>query len=343
MFCLDRPRAELARAAEGLDGPFVTALAKAASELGVTVVAGMFEAVPGEDRIHNTVVAVGRGGLLGRYRKLHLYDALGRQGVRHLARGPHGRRRAARARARRGRGGRRDLLRPALSRGVPGPGRPRGHRVRRPRRLVRGTAQRRALGDDVPGTGDREHLLPARGGPAASHLQRAQPRARPDGRRARRPRRDSRASPPPRSRPSGWPQSARVLPVLDQRRYEVRPGPDPRRGTSREALAMAGQLAGKVALVTGSASGIGEATARALDAEGASVVVNSVRSVEAGEELAVAADRAPAMSRRTSASEADARRLVATAVEPLRAPRHPRQQRRHDGEDPPSRPGRGHR
>jgi deaminated glutathione amidase len=77
MFCLDRPRAELARAAEGLDGPFVTALAEAATELGVTAVAGMFEAVPGEDRIHNTVVAVGRGGLLGRYRKLHLYDALG--------------------------------------------------------------------------------------------------------------------------------------------------------------------------------------------------------------------------------------------------------------------------
>jgi ketoreductase RED2 len=76
---------------------------------------------------------------------------------------------------------------------------------------------------------------------------------------------------------------------------------------------MTGQLAGKVALVTGSASGIGEATARALDAAGASVVVNSVRSVEAGEELA---------SQLTSAcyvqadigEEADARRLVASAV-----------------------------
>ncbi|MGD0081863.1 MAG: SDR family oxidoreductase [Acidimicrobiales bacterium] len=49
---------------------------------------------------------------------------------------------------------------------------------------------------------------------------------------------------------------------------------------------MAGRLSGKVALVTGSASGIGAATARALSAEGATVVVNSATSVEAGEALA---------------------------------------------------------
>ena len=77
MYPLDRPAAELARAAETLDGPFVTALAQAASALGVSVIAGMFEKVPGEPRVHNTVAAVGVEGLLGRYRKLHLYDALG--------------------------------------------------------------------------------------------------------------------------------------------------------------------------------------------------------------------------------------------------------------------------
>jgi ketoreductase RED2 len=42
------------------------------------------------------------------------------------------------------------------------------------------------------------------------------------------------------------------------------------------------ELAGKVAIVTGSSSGIGEATAHRLSALGAKVVVNSANSVEAG-------------------------------------------------------------
>ncbi|HEY6479776.1 MAG TPA: glucose 1-dehydrogenase [Streptosporangiaceae bacterium] len=45
-------------------------------------------------------------------------------------------------------------------------------------------------------------------------------------------------------------------------------------------------LAGKVALVTGSSSGIGEATARSLAAAGAAVVINSSNSVEAGKAVA---------------------------------------------------------
>jgi ketoreductase RED2 len=47
-----------------------------------------------------------------------------------------------------------------------------------------------------------------------------------------------------------------------------------------------GVLEGKAAIVTGSASGIGEAIARRYAAEGASVVVNSVHSVEAGQAVA---------------------------------------------------------
>ena len=43
------------------------------------------------------------------------------------------------------------------------------------------------------------------------------------------------------------------------------------------------ELAGKVALITGSSSGIGEQTARRLSALGASVVVNSASSVTAGQ------------------------------------------------------------
>jgi ketoreductase RED2 len=46
------------------------------------------------------------------------------------------------------------------------------------------------------------------------------------------------------------------------------------------------EFAGKVALVTGSSSGIGEAIARRLSALGASVVINSAKSVEAGQRIA---------------------------------------------------------
>jgi predicted amidohydrolase len=69
------PDLDLVPLAEPLDGPFVAALHEVAAETGVTAVAGMFEpsAIPG--KVHNTVVAVGPGGLLGAYRKFHLYDA----------------------------------------------------------------------------------------------------------------------------------------------------------------------------------------------------------------------------------------------------------------------------
>jgi deaminated glutathione amidase len=65
-------------AAEPVDGPFVTALAGAARRHGIAVVAGMFESIPDASQVFNTVVALGPdGGLLGAYRKVHLYDAFG--------------------------------------------------------------------------------------------------------------------------------------------------------------------------------------------------------------------------------------------------------------------------
>lgn len=48
----------------------------------------------------------------------------------------------------------------------------------------------------------------------------------------------------------------------------------------------ASEFAGRVAIVTGSSSGIGEATARRLSALGAKVVVNSSSSIEAGRQVA---------------------------------------------------------
>jgi ketoreductase RED2 len=49
-----------------------------------------------------------------------------------------------------------------------------------------------------------------------------------------------------------------------------------------------GEFAGRVAIVTGSSSGIGEATAQRLSALGCAVVVNSASSVEAGQAVAAA-------------------------------------------------------
>jgi deaminated glutathione amidase len=71
------PTDPLADVAEPVDGPFATAVAEAAARAGLVAVAGMFESVPGEDRVWNTVVVAGPDGPLGAYRKLHLFDALG--------------------------------------------------------------------------------------------------------------------------------------------------------------------------------------------------------------------------------------------------------------------------
>jgi predicted amidohydrolase len=68
---------DLRAAAEPLHGPFGTALAGAAREFGVAVVAGVFEPAP-DGRVYNTAVAFSADGeLVAAYRKLHLFDAFG--------------------------------------------------------------------------------------------------------------------------------------------------------------------------------------------------------------------------------------------------------------------------
>jgi ketoreductase RED2 len=72
-------------------------------------------------------------------------------------------------------------------------------------------------------------------------------------------------------------------------------------------------LAGQVAIVTGSSSGIGEATARRLAAEGAAVVVNSSSSVAAGERIAAELPAAVYVQA-SIADEAQCQRLVDETV-----------------------------
>jgi deaminated glutathione amidase len=69
---------DLRPASEALDGPFVDSMMRLAYRLGIIVVAGMFEAIPGDERIYNTAVVIDpRDGILAAHRKGHLYDAFG--------------------------------------------------------------------------------------------------------------------------------------------------------------------------------------------------------------------------------------------------------------------------
>lgn len=72
------PRQSPAPQAEPLDGSFVTGLREAARQAGLTLVAGVVEAIPGSTKAYNTAVAIDvKGVLLGAYHKIHMFDAFG--------------------------------------------------------------------------------------------------------------------------------------------------------------------------------------------------------------------------------------------------------------------------
>jgi ketoreductase RED2 len=75
------------------------------------------------------------------------------------------------------------------------------------------------------------------------------------------------------------------------------------------------ELAGKVAIVTGSSSGIGERTAQRLSALGASVVVNSSSSVEAGQAVADALPGESLYVRADISDKAQGQHLIDATVE----------------------------
>jgi ketoreductase RED2 len=76
-----------------------------------------------------------------------------------------------------------------------------------------------------------------------------------------------------------------------------------------------GELEGRVAIVTGSTSGIGEATARRLVDLGAMVMVNSSSSVEAGNDLVAELGTATRYHRADVSSEEECIGLVDATVE----------------------------
>jgi ketoreductase RED2 len=75
------------------------------------------------------------------------------------------------------------------------------------------------------------------------------------------------------------------------------------------------EFAGRVAIVTGSSSGIGEETARRLSALGATVVVNSSSSVEAGEAVSASLPGESCYTRADIAVQAEAHALVDSTIE----------------------------
>jgi ketoreductase RED2 len=77
---------------------------------------------------------------------------------------------------------------------------------------------------------------------------------------------------------------------------------------------VSGEWSDKVVLVTGSTSGIGEATARLFAQRGAHIVLNSSRSVEAGEKLASELPSATYVQGRV-AGDGDAEGIVSAAIE----------------------------
>jgi deaminated glutathione amidase len=76
--------------AQSLHGPFVRALGEISSELGIHLVAGMIELVPGQtERVANTLVALNPDGeVVAHYRKIHLYDAFGMRESDRIVAGP---------------------------------------------------------------------------------------------------------------------------------------------------------------------------------------------------------------------------------------------------------------
>ncbi|MDE1726039.1 MAG: carbon-nitrogen hydrolase family protein [Thaumarchaeota archaeon] len=69
---------ELASLAEKTNGEFVTAISQAAKENSIQVIGTFYEKSPKANRVYDTSFLIGKNGkMISKYRKIHLYDALG--------------------------------------------------------------------------------------------------------------------------------------------------------------------------------------------------------------------------------------------------------------------------
>ena len=76
MYGFGTPQDDLRPGAETLSGPFVEGLSELAALHDLTLVVGMFETIPGDQKVHNTAVVIDpRRGLAAAYRKRRLFDA----------------------------------------------------------------------------------------------------------------------------------------------------------------------------------------------------------------------------------------------------------------------------
>ena len=80
------PGSDLSGAAEPLDGPFASEVARVAAEAATTILAGMFERGDDPARPINTLVL--RGAAHADYRKIHLYDSFGYKESDRVTAGP---------------------------------------------------------------------------------------------------------------------------------------------------------------------------------------------------------------------------------------------------------------
>jgi len=90
MFSVGRVPGDFTAAVDAQWTTFVQGLSHIAADVGIAVVAGGYES-SGEARPYNTLVAVDDdGGILGTYRKLHLYDAFSYQESKRIKPGNSG-------------------------------------------------------------------------------------------------------------------------------------------------------------------------------------------------------------------------------------------------------------